>query len=115
LQATSPSEVSNNSSYSKSSLKRIVKEYNVKDVRRHVDALFKRVEKHYAEPGEEHAGNPANLLKGVWSACEQELVKSTERFSRLIAQCYKETGVTLEFTVQDVEASFRRHRVGGHS
>ena len=115
MQTTSPSEISNNSSYNKSSLKRVVKEYNAKDIRRHIDALFKRVEKHYADPGEEHAGNTVNLLKSVWSACEQELVKSTERFSRLMAQCYKETGVTLEYTVQDVEAAFKRHRVGGLS
>jgi exocyst complex component 1 len=105
--------VSSNSSYNKSSLKRVVKEYNAKDIRRHIDALFKRVEKHYADPGEEHAGNIANLFKGVWTACEQEVVKSTERFSRLIAQCYKETGVSLEYTPQEVEASFRRHRAGG--
>ncbi|KAF8498012.1 exocyst complex component Sec3-domain-containing protein [Gautieria morchelliformis] len=113
LKSSSPSGVSSNSSYNKSSLKRVVKEYNAKDMRRHVDALFKRVEKHYADPGEEHAGNNANLFKGVWTACEQEVVKSTERFSRLIAQCYKETGVSLEYTTQEVEASFRRHRAGG--
>lgn len=90
-----------------------MKEYNAKDIRRHIDALFKRVEKHYADPGEEHAGNSTHLLKGVWTACEQEVVKSTGKFTRLIAQCYKETGVTLEYNLQDVEAAFKKHRIGG--
>ncbi|KAF8578441.1 hypothetical protein K439DRAFT_1638802 [Ramaria rubella] len=113
LQTTSVSEISNNSTYNKSALKRVLKEYNAKDVRRHIDALFKRVEKHYADPGEEHAGNSAALLKDVWSACEQEMVKLTEKFVRLLGQCYKETGVVLEFGVQDVEAAFKKHRPGG--
>ena len=84
-------------------------------MRRHIDALFKRVEKHYADPGEEHASNSATLFRGVWTACEQELCKSTERFLRIMALCYKETGVTLEYSVQDIEGAFKKHRVGWQS
>lgn len=93
----------------------MVKEYSAKDMRRNIDSLYKRVEKHYADPGEEHAGNSASVLKGVWMACEQELVRATERFTKLIAQCYKDTGVTLEYSVQDVETAFRKHRIGGQA
>ncbi|KAF8519134.1 exocyst complex component sec3 subunit [Hysterangium stoloniferum] len=111
LQTTAPSEVSNNSNYNKSALKRTLKECNAKDMRRHIDALYKRVEKHFAD---EDTGSTA-LLKDVWTACEQDLVRCTDRFSRLILQCYKDTGVILEFSVQDVEAAFRKHRMGGSS
>jgi hypothetical protein len=111
LQASAASEVSNNSNYNKSALKRTVKEYNVKDMRRHIDTLYKRVEKHFADEDT----NSTALLKDVWTACEQELVRCTERFSRLISQCYRDTGVTLEFSVQDVEAAFRKHHLGGSS
>lgn len=51
LKTTAPTEVQNNSTYSKSALKKVVKEYNAKDVRKHIDALFKRVEKHFEDDG----------------------------------------------------------------
>ncbi|KIJ46415.1 hypothetical protein M422DRAFT_140811, partial [Sphaerobolus stellatus SS14] len=69
LKTTAPSEISNNSSYNKSALKRVVKEYNAKDMRRHVDALFKRVEKHFADSNEDLGGSSATLVKNVWNAC----------------------------------------------
>lgn len=51
LKTTAPTEVQNNSTYSKSALKKVVKEYNGKDVRKHIDALFKRVDKHFEDDG----------------------------------------------------------------
>jgi exocyst complex component 1 len=57
LNTTAPTEVQNNSTYSKSALKKVLKEYNAKDVRKHIDALFKRVEKHFEDDG----GTSSNL------------------------------------------------------
>ncbi|KAJ3532638.1 hypothetical protein NM688_g7392 [Phlebia brevispora] len=114
LKTTAPSEVSSNSSYSKSSLKRIVKEYDSKDVRKHVDTLFKRVEKHFTEASEKETSQevsssmgiaPGTVMVGVWKACEEELLRITELFAKRIAQCYGSTGVTLEYTAADVEAA----------
>ncbi|GJJ15524.1 hypothetical protein Clacol_009802 [Clathrus columnatus] len=102
LQSTSPADVADKPNYNKGALKRVIKEYNAKDIRRHVDALYKRVEKHYTD--EDFPTNSTILLKAVWMACEQELVKSTERFNRITAQCYKDANVSLEYTTQDVEA-----------
>ncbi|KAF9652003.1 hypothetical protein BDM02DRAFT_3090034 [Thelephora ganbajun] len=51
LKTTAPTEVQNNSTYSKSALKKVVKEYNAKDIRKHIDALFKRIEKHFEDDG----------------------------------------------------------------
>ncbi|RPD57026.1 hypothetical protein L227DRAFT_578216 [Lentinus tigrinus ALCF2SS1-6] len=120
LKTTAPSEISSNSSYSKSSLKKVVKEYNAKDIRKHVDALFKRVEKHFDEASEKATTEdasastgiaPGTVMVGVWKACEEEVLRITDLFNKRIAQCYKETGVTLEYTAGDVEAAFKRHRV----
>ncbi|KAI0715395.1 exocyst complex component Sec3-domain-containing protein [Earliella scabrosa] len=122
LKTTAPSEISSNSSYSKSALKKVVKEYNAKDIRKHVDALFKRVEKHFDEASEKATTEdasastgiaPGTVMVGVWRACEEELLRITELFNKRIAQCYKETGVTLEYSAADVEVAFRRHRVNG--
>jgi len=118
LRNTTPSEVSKNSNYNRSSLKRVVKEYTTKDIRKHVDALFKRVEKHYTEASDNATTEsssgiaPGTVLVGVWKACEEELIRITNLFSQRISQCYGDTSVSLEYNVSDVEAAFKRHRVG---
>ncbi|KDQ19898.1 hypothetical protein BOTBODRAFT_27319 [Botryobasidium botryosum FD-172 SS1] len=118
LQAMTPADVANNSSYNKLALKRVVKEYNTKDLRRSIDVLYKRVEKHFSQvadgaggggPGEDPLA-AGSVIADVWKACEEELVRSTERFTRLIARCYPESGVSLEYTVGDVETCFKRHK-----
>ncbi|KAJ7357195.1 exocyst complex component sec3 subunit [Mycena albidolilacea] len=119
LKTTAPSEISNNASYNKSALKKVVKEYNAKDIRKHVDALFKRVEKHFTEASEktttEESGGiaPGTVMVGVWKACEEELLRITELTTKRISQCYADSGVTLDYNAADVEGAFRRQRVGG--
>jgi predicted outer membrane protein len=118
LTTTAPTEVSKNSNYNRSSLKKVVKEFDGKDIRKHVDALFKRVEKHFTEAEEkatkeESSGiAPGTVMVGVWKACEEELQRMTENFNKRISQCYADSGVSLEYTITDVETSFRRHRLG---
>ncbi|KAI0305016.1 exocyst complex component Sec3-domain-containing protein [Russula brevipes] len=117
LKTTAPSEVSNRSGYNRSTLKKVVKEYDAKDVRKHVDALFKRVEKHFTEASEVTTGEssgitPGTVLVGVWKACEEELLRITEIFAKRITQCYANAGVSLEYSAADVEAAFKRNRAG---
>ncbi|KAK0456627.1 exocyst complex component Sec3-domain-containing protein [Armillaria borealis] len=119
LKTTAPSEIATNSSYNRSALKKVVKEYSGKDIRKYIDALFKRVEKHFTEASEktttEESGGiaPGTVMVGVWKACEEELLRITELFSKRISQCYPDSGVSLDYSSVDVEAAFRRHRVGG--
>lgn len=117
LKTTAPTEIASNSHYSKSALKKVVKEYNGKDIRKIVDALFKRVEKHFDEASEkattaEDSGGivPGTVMVGVWKACEEELLRITELFGKRIAQCYADSGVTLEYSTKDVTGAFSRHR-----
>jgi hypothetical protein len=117
LQTTAPSEVHNNSSFSRSALKKVVKEYDSKDMRRNIDGLYKRVEKHFdADEGAPSAsgqsGAAGPVFVGVWNACEEELIRLTDKWAKLIAQCYTDSGVSLEYSAGDVRAAFRRHRVG---
>lgn len=117
LKTTAPSEISANSTYSKSALKKVVKEYTAKDVRKHIDALFKRVEKHFEEASEKTTTEESavgiaagSVMVGVWKACEDELLRITELFSKRINQCYNSANVSLEYSAADVEAAFKRHR-----
>ncbi|KZT75048.1 hypothetical protein DAEQUDRAFT_659540 [Daedalea quercina L-15889] len=118
LKTTAPSEVPSNSSYSKSALKKVVKEYNAKDVRKLIDSLFKRVEKHFTEASEKATFEDVStgiasgtVMVGVWKACEDELLRITDLFVKRIDQCYKDMGVSLEYSAADVQAAFKRHRV----
>jgi len=118
LKTTAPTEVSKNASYNRSALKRVVKDYNVKDVRKHIDSLFKRVEKHFTEGSDNATPETSKgiaagtALLGVWKACEEEVLRITELFLKRIAQCYSDANVPLEYSASDVEAAFKRHRVG---
>lgn len=100
-------------------MKKVIKEYNAKDVRKHIDLLFKRVDKHFTEASEKATTEeasastgiaPGTVMVGVWRACEEELLRITELFNKRINQCYQTTGVSLEYTTSDVEAAFRKHR-----
>lgn len=118
LKTTAPTEVATNSSYNRHQLKKVVKEYSTKDVKKAIDALFKRVEKHFTEASEkttteENGGiAPGTVMVGVWKACEEELLRITELFSKRISQCYPDAGVSLDYSAGDVEGAFKRHRVG---
>ncbi|CAE6460065.1 unnamed protein product [Rhizoctonia solani] len=117
LQTTAPSEITNNNNFSRSALKKVVKEYDSKDMRKNIDGLYKRVEKHFdAEEGSTlppgHNGAAAPVLVGVWNACEEQLLQLTDKWIKLISQCYPESGVSLEYTTGDVRAAFKRHRTG---
>jgi len=111
LQTTAPSEISNNSSYNRSSLKRTLKDYSAKDLKRLIDTLYKRVEKHFSAEGDDSgsAAQSDGALSSVWSACEDETVSATQRFEDLINQCYGTLGISLDFSVSDVKAAFKRH------
>ena len=117
LKTTAPTEISSNSSYSKTALRKVVKEFTTKDVKKHVDTLFKRVEKHFTDASEtttaEVNGMAAGtVLVGVWKACEDEVLRITELFTKRIQQCYADSGISLDYTVMDVENAFRKHQTG---
>lgn len=115
---SNPAEITNSSNYNKAALRKIIKDYNSKDIRKHVDTLSKRVEKHFTESSEkttveEVSGIAAGtVLVGVWKACEKELVRLTELFSSRISQWYGDSGISLECTTSDIENAFRKQRLG---
>jgi hypothetical protein len=118
VKSSNPAEVTNNSNYNKVALRKIIKDYNAKDIRKHVDALSKRVEKHFTEALEKTTVEEINgiaagtVLVGVWKACEKELVRLTELFSSRISHWYGDSGISLEYTSSDIESAFRKQRMG---
>ena len=77
------------------------------------------MEKHFTEASEKTTTEdlaakngiaPGTVLVGVWKACEEEVLRITEFFSKRISQCYSGSGITLEYTLADVEEAFKKHR-----
>lgn len=112
VQTSGATSIAGNANYNKSALKRVLRDFNSKDVRKLIEALFKRVNKHFGESDDVGAFAPGTVEMGVWKACEDDVRSNTERFVRLLNQCYPDAGYGLEYSIADVEASFKRHRMG---
>lgn len=85
LRTTPPTEVSLHSAYTKSALRRTLNDLRAKDLRKAIDALYKRVDKHF---GDVSTTGPVLVLKTVWGATEEEMQRLTTAWKGLIEKCY---------------------------
>ncbi|KAG0145820.1 hypothetical protein CROQUDRAFT_671528 [Cronartium quercuum f. sp. fusiforme G11] len=109
LRTTSPTEISLHSQYTKSALKRLLGSFDKKDVRKAVEALAKRVDKHFTDVANPSAENSV-VMNTVWVACEAELGKWIEEWKDVLNKCYAGEGLMLEFGIDDVRAAFLKYK-----
>lgn len=88
------SEVGYQLAFSKQELRKVIKEYPGKEVKRGLDQLYKKVEKHLSEEG--------NLLQVVWRAMQQEFIRQYKLIEDLIHRCYPGAMINLEFSIEDI-------------
>ncbi|KAI9714441.1 MAG: hypothetical protein M1820_000402 [Bogoriella megaspora] len=104
LQNVSPTEISQRPSHSRSVFKKLLSNYDSKEIRRGVDALRKRVEKHFGE-----ADDPAisrKLVGIVLESCQVRYEDAHERLVAIVRDVY-ESGVELDWGVDEVRNAFR--------
>lgn len=111
LRTTPPSEVSLHSQFTKSALKRVVSSLDRKDLRKSVEALSKRVEKHFIDITNPSAEN-AVVVGNVWNACEAEVGRLAALWKGLLERCYEKEGVVLDFGAEDVSGAFGKYKPG---
>ncbi|XP_038625036.1 exocyst complex component 1 isoform X1 [Tachyglossus aculeatus] len=87
-------EVSYQLAFNKQELRKVIKEYPGKEVKKGLDNLYKKVDKHLCEE--------ENLLQVVWHSMQDEFIRQYKHFEGLIGRCYPGSGVTMEFTIQDI-------------
>ncbi|XP_020957007.1 exocyst complex component 1 isoform X15 [Sus scrofa] len=87
-------EVSYQLAFNKQELRKVIREYPGKEVKKGLDNLYKKVDKHLCEE--------ENLLQVVWHSMQDEFIRQYKHFEGLIARCYPGSGVTMEFTIQDI-------------
>ncbi|KAI8332221.1 exocyst complex component Sec3-domain-containing protein [Chlamydoabsidia padenii] len=94
LRTSTPEEVAFHVNYNKSQLRRVIALFPPKDVRRSLEQLYKRVDKHFSEE--------EGLLQVVWRGIQEELIRQHERMEGLISKCYPDAGLHLEFSIPDL-------------
>ncbi|KAI8811526.1 exocyst complex component Sec3-domain-containing protein [Cladochytrium replicatum] len=115
LKTSAPEEVSYHLQFSKSALKEVVKKYPGKEVKKGLESLYKRVERHFPDidssspgssPGTGGGSGSGGLLQVVWRGIQEELARTVQRYEELIGKCYPESGVHIEFTIEELLGYF---------
>lgn len=115
-----PSSILTRPQFTRHQFKKVLKEHDGKEVRKGIEALKKRVEKHFLE--DEYAGaggaqarerEDGEAIVGiVLERCESEMVELHRRVLRLVRDGrespYRDLGLECEFRVEDVRQGFRR-------
>ncbi len=131
LETSAPQEISSSSGFNKSALKRAVKDVSTpKELRKAVEAMAKRVEKHFAEDPLDGTGHSAmantftgdgisadsrdpgaGIISAVWSACQRQMVDEVGRWQDIMAKVYAaeaNAGVGLEWGVDAVQSIMQK-------
>ncbi|WWD22409.1 hypothetical protein CI109_106900 [Kwoniella shandongensis] len=118
-QTIPPNEVSLHQSYNRSALKKVLKDHSVKDMRKAIDAMSKRVDKHFGEDDDPSSSIPTTssnnntvLIQTVWKEITNELLKETTKAVGIINKSYGDSGLSLEFGGGDVDLACKRARGG---
>ncbi|KAM8800167.1 LOW QUALITY PROTEIN: exocyst complex component 1-like [Eudromia elegans] len=97
-QGVKEEEVSFHLAYSKQELRKVVEKYPGKEVKRGLEMVYRKIHRHLS-PEE-------NLLPVVWHAMEQEFMRQYQEFEDLIQRCYAGSGITMDFTMEDLLSYF---------
>lgn len=109
------------SAYSRSALKKVLKDAGSKDMKKAIEAMARRVDKHFNDdengPGGDshhgHSSGPADaataaLMASVWREVTAALSGEIGRAQQLISSCYSTSGLALEYGTKDVETVCQR-------
>ncbi|KAI5370598.1 putative exocyst complex component Sec3 [Septoria linicola] len=109
-QSGNPSALAARPSYSRKTMRTLLSTHDGKEVRRGIDTLRKRIDKHFGEADEEQLSR--GLVTFVCKECERNYDKVLERLEKLVEEVYSRTegekDVVIDFTKADIQAGFRR-------
>lgn len=93
-QGVKEEEVGYHLAFSKQELRKVIKEYPGKEVKRGLESLYKKVEKHLCEE--------ENLLQVVWHSMQDEFIRQYKYIESSIERCYPGAMISLEFSINDI-------------
>ncbi|XP_076446278.1 exocyst complex component 1-like isoform X2 [Babylonia areolata] len=80
--------------FSKTELRKVIKEYPGKEVKKTLEHLYKKVEKQLCEE--------ENLLQVVWHEMQDMFINQYKHYDDLMKKCYPDSQISLEFTIDNV-------------
>ncbi|EPB80848.1 hypothetical protein ANCCEY_00050 [Ancylostoma ceylanicum] len=98
MRGTKPDEISYQPQFSRVELKKVIAMYPGKEVKKGLEQLYKKVEKHLVDH--------SSLLQVVWREMQDQFLKQLQGYQRLMATCYPGSKIELEVSVQDVLSYF---------
>jgi hypothetical protein len=94
-------------------LKKVLKDSGAKDMRKAVEAMSKRVDKHFTnedDPSTNHDAATGEMIQTIWREITNELKRETTRAIGIIGSSYSDAGLGLEYGPGDVEAVCKRYK-----
>ncbi|RZF37975.1 hypothetical protein LSTR_LSTR005475 [Laodelphax striatellus] len=93
-QGVKESEISYQMAFSKQELRKVIREYPGREVKKGLYDLYRKVNKHLCEE--------ENLLQVVWRAMQEEFIQQYKYIEELIQRCYPGSMITLDFSIEDI-------------
>ncbi|XP_037933042.1 exocyst complex component 1 [Teleopsis dalmanni] len=93
-QGVKETEISYQMAFSKQELRKVISQYPGREVKKGLENLYKKVEKHLCEE--------ENLLQVVWHAMQEEFIAQYNFLEERIQKCYAGAMINLEFNIQDI-------------
>lgn len=106
LQRAGADDISSRHSHNKHAFKKVLGHHDSKEIRRGIETLRKRVDKHFADSDD--AALCAKLLEKLSSCLEKEYIEAHRRVQKLLLTVYKDSGLEMEFLVADIIAAFKK-------
>lgn len=98
--------IATRASHSRSTFKKLLSAHDSREIRRGIETLRKRVEKHFGDADEAELSRA--LVAKVLRQCEAFYVSVWERLGKVIAEVYEDAGLEVEWKREDVLGAFRR-------
>ena len=105
LSTSSAPSIATRASHSRSTFKKLLSTYDAKEIRRGIETLRKRVEKHFGDADD--PGLSRGLVQKVIKECESRYYIVGDRAGRIVHEVY-EGSLEVEWKREDVGAAFRR-------
>ena len=102
----SPTSITARASHSRSIFKKVLSGYDAKEIKRGIDTLKKRVEKHFGE-SDDTPGLSRELITKVCKECETRYLDVVERVNKVVREVY-EGNLEVEWRREDVVSAFRK-------
>ncbi|KJH44984.1 exocyst complex component 1 family protein [Dictyocaulus viviparus] len=98
MRGAKPEEISYQPQFSRIELKKVIAMYPGKEVKKGLEQLYKKVEKHLVDH--------SSLLQVVWREMQEQFLKQLQGYQRLMSICYPGSKIELEVDVEDVLSFF---------